>query len=71
MGDRPQPGQAVNAYVCTLMVESLDKTIADVDANGGHIALAKMPVPSIGWLAYFHDPEGNIFGAMQSDPDAK
>ena len=70
-GDRPQPGQAVNAYVCTAMVESLDKTIADVDANGGLTALAKMPVPGVGWLAYFHDPEGNIFGAMQNDPNAK
>ena len=29
-----------------------------------------MAVPGIGWLAYFKDPEGNIFGAMQSDPTA-
>lgn len=71
MGDRPQPGQAVNAYVCTTMVASLDETIAAVDANGGHIALAKMPVPGIGWLAYFTDPEGNIFGAMQADAGAQ
>lgn len=68
-GDRPQPGQAVNAYVCTAMVASLDETIAAVDAHGGQIALAKMPVPGVGWLAYFHDPEGNIFGAMQNDPN--
>ena len=27
--------------------------------------------PGVGWLAYFHDTEGNIFGAMQSDPNAK
>ena len=70
-GPRPELGQAVNAYVCTATVESLDKTIADVDAHGGKIALAKMPVPGVGWLAYFHDPEGNIFGAMQNDPNAQ
>jgi len=70
-GDRPQIGQAVNAYVCTVMVTSLDETIAGVDKRGGTVALAKMPVPGVGWLAYFHDPEGNIFGAMQSDPNAQ
>ncbi|MBL8166736.1 MAG: VOC family protein [Acidobacteria bacterium] len=71
MGDRPQLGQAVNAYVCTTMVTSLDETITAGIELGATIALPKMPVPGVGWLAYFHDPEGNIFGAMQSDPEAK
>lgn len=70
-GVRPQLGQAVNAYVCTATVSSLDETIIAVDANGGQLALAKMPIPTVGWLAYFHDPEGNIFGAMQSDASAQ
>jgi len=70
-GDRPQVGQAVNAYVCTIMVTSLDETIAAADKGGGTVALAKMPVPGVGWLAYFHDPEGNIFGVMQNDPNAQ
>lgn len=70
-GDRPQLGQAVNAYVCTAAVTSLDETIVAVDANGGTLALAKMPIPTVGWLAYFHDTEGNIFGAMQADPSAQ
>jgi predicted enzyme related to lactoylglutathione lyase len=70
-GDRPQLGQAVNAYVCTAMVASLDETTAAVEKHGGTIALPKMPVPGVGWLAYFHDTEGNIFGAMQQDPNAK
>ena len=70
-GDRPQIGQAVNAYVCTVIVTSRDETIAGVDKGGGTVALAKMPVPGVGWLAYFHDPEGNIFGVMQNDPNAQ
>ena len=69
-GDRPQPGQAVNAYPCTIIVDSLDETIVAVDAQGGQTALAKMPVPGVGWLAYFTDTEGNIFGAMQNDASA-
>lgn len=70
-GDEPVDGQAVNAYVCTVMVDSLDETLESVMANGGTIALPKMPVPTIGWLAYFKDTEGNIFGAMQNDPNAR
>ncbi len=70
-GDRPQLGQAVNAYVCTAMVASLDETTAAVEKHGGTIALPKMPVPGVGWLAYFHDTEGNIFGAMQQDATAQ
>jgi len=70
-GDEPVDGQAVNAYVCTVIVDSLDETLESVTANGGTIALPKMPVPTIGWLAYFKDTEGNIFGAMQNDPNAR
>jgi predicted enzyme related to lactoylglutathione lyase len=30
-----------------------------------------MPIPGMGWLAYCKDTEGNIFGMMQGDPNAK
>ena len=29
------------------------------------MALDKMDVPGVGWLAYCKDPEGNIFGMLQ------
>lgn len=70
-GGEPEAMQAVNAYVCTVMVDSVDDTLAAVTANGGSIALPKMAVPTVGWLAYFKDTEGNIFGAMQNDPHAQ
>ena len=63
-------GQAVIAYVCTIDVESLDETLAAVIAQGGTPALPRMPIPGVGWLAYAKDTEGNIFGMMQSDPQA-
>lgn len=63
-------GQAVIAYVCTVDVASLDETSAAVDAQGGIMVVPKMPVPTVGWLAYFKDTEGTIFGAMQADPQA-
>jgi len=57
--------------VCTVGVESLDSSIATVETNGGTVALPKMPIPGMGWLAYYKDTEGNIFGMMQPDPSAK
>ena len=34
------------------------------------LALPKMAVPGVGWLAYVKDTEGNLFGLMQADPGA-
>jgi uncharacterized protein len=69
-GPGPLEGQAVNAYVCTVSVPSVDESTAKITANGGQIALPKMAIPGIGWLAYGKDTEGNIFGVMNSDPTA-
>jgi hypothetical protein len=54
----------------TISVDSVDSALEAVVANGGKIALPKMAIPGVGWLAYFHDPEGNIFGIMQADTSA-
>lgn len=63
-------GQAVIAYVCTVGVEDVDALITTVEANGGTIAVPKMPIPGMGWLVYCKDTEGNIFGMMQPDASA-
>ena len=63
----PINGAAVIAYVCTIGVADIDATIANVMAQGGTEALPKMAVPGIGWLAYFKDTEGNVFGILQPD----
>jgi predicted enzyme related to lactoylglutathione lyase len=63
-------GTAVIAYVCTVDVADVDASIRRVVELGGSVALAKMPIPGVGWLAYGKDTEGNIFGCMQSDPSA-
>jgi predicted enzyme related to lactoylglutathione lyase len=57
--------------VNTIGVKNVDEAIAAVTANGGQIALPKMSIPGVGWLAYGKDPEGNIFGMMQADTSAK
>ena len=70
-GDPPAAMQAVNAYVCTTDVADIDAAIKRIGEIGGTIALPKMPIPTVGWLAYAHDSEGNIFGVMQFDANAK
>ena len=64
-------GQAVNAYCCTVDVANLDDTVSKAKTLGAAIALPKMAIPSVGWLAYIIDSEGNILGVMQNDPGAK
>ena len=63
-------GQAVIAYVCTVDTPSVDEYLKKAQAGGGSVAVPKMPIPGVGWLAYCKDTEGNIFGLMQADPKA-
>ncbi|QYF94309.1 VOC family protein [Massilia sp. PAMC28688] len=69
-GDLPHATAAINAFVITVDVDQLDPVVDKATASGGSVALPRMPVPGIGWLAYLKDPDGNIFGVMQSDPEA-
>ena len=64
---RQDPAQPI---ACTVEVENVDATCAAIEAAGGQIVLPRMPVPGVGWLAYFKDPDGLISGVMQNDPTA-
>lgn len=79
-GDKSEPGidGGINRRknqpiptVNTIGVPSLDEAVRQVMANGGKVVAPKMPIPGIGWLAYCTDTEGNQFGMMQADPNAK
>ena len=63
-GADPEEG-AVNAYVCTIGVDSIGETERAVVAAGGRQVSDRMEVPGVGDLSYFKDTEGNIFGALQ------
>lgn len=60
----------VIAHMTTVDVEDLDAYVASAVSAGGVVALPRMPVPGVGWLAYVKDTEGNIFGMMQPDDSA-
>jgi hypothetical protein len=57
--------------VNTLEVPSVDDLAAKVVAGGGSIVMPKTAIPGIGYLVYCNDTEGNLFGMMQSDPNAQ
>lgn len=59
-----------DATVNTIGVPSVDDYLAKTTASGGSIAMPKMAIPGVGYIAYCKDPEGNTFGIMQSDPTA-
>jgi hypothetical protein len=54
-----------------LDVPDLDGYVARVEHAGGLIVVPKMAMPGVGWLAYAQDTEGNIFGMMQRDSQAR
>lgn len=60
----------LTSYVCTVDVPDVDMFIEKAKSAGGTMALGKMPIPNVGWLAYMKDTEGNIFGMMQNDSEA-
>jgi predicted enzyme related to lactoylglutathione lyase len=70
-GPGPTAMQAVNAFVCTVDVANLDTSLQRAVDLGGSVALPKMPIPMVGWLAYISDTEGNILGMLQADSNAK
>lgn len=78
-GDKDTPGinggfvksKGEPVVVNTIDVPDLDEYIKRVQDNGGKLEVPKMAVPGVGWLCYFKDVEGNLFGMMQADPNAK
>jgi predicted enzyme related to lactoylglutathione lyase len=55
----------------TIGVESVDESVKAIEKAGGKVVMGKTAIPTIGYFAYLQDPEGNIFGVMQPDPNAK
>ena len=79
-GDSAQPGinggmmkrrDPAGSVYNSIDVPSVDEYVGKITAQGGQIVVPKMPIPGVGWLAYFKDTEGNISGIYQHDPAAK
>lgn len=57
--------------VNTIDVPDVDEYVEKIEKAGGAVTQPKMAIPGVGYAAYLKDTEGNTFGIMQNDPDAK
>jgi len=55
----------------TVGVDSVDASVAAVKKAGGKLITPKTPIPGVGYFAYCEDTEGNLFGVLQADANAK
>jgi uncharacterized protein len=69
-GMMKKPG-GITSTTNTIGVDSVDDAIAAVVKAGGKNIMPKTPIPTVGYFAYCEDTEGNVFGVMQADPNAK
>lgn len=53
-----------------ISVPSLDEHLTKVREAGGEVVQPKSTIPSIGYMAYCRDTEGNVFGVFEEDPTA-
>jgi hypothetical protein len=70
-GGMLRKGGPVAGTTNTIGVESVEGAIAAVVKAGGKQMMPKSPIPGVGYFAYCADTEGNLFGVMQEDEDAK
>lgn len=79
-GDEKQPG--INGGLCqrmpgqmgitnTIDVPSVDEFSKKIQSEGGKVIAPKMPIPGVGYFAQCQDTEGNVFGIIQMDTNAK
>jgi predicted enzyme related to lactoylglutathione lyase len=54
--------------VLVMPVDDLDKMVALVESNGGHVLERRVWVPGIGWFSSCAEPGGLVFGMIQADP---
>jgi len=63
------PGQA--GVTNTIDVPSVDEFAKKIQSKGGKVIVPKMAIPGVGYFAQCLDTEGNIFGIIQMDENAK
>lgn len=52
----------VRSPVITISVDDIDKSLKEVEKNGGQVVIGKMEIPKVGFSAYIKDSEGNTIG---------
>lgn len=63
------PGQA--GMTNTIDVPSVDEYAKKIESKGGKVIMPKMAILGVGYFAQCLDTEGNVFGIIQMDQNAK
>ncbi|HEX8142713.1 MAG TPA: VOC family protein [Pyrinomonadaceae bacterium] len=58
-------------YVNTIDVPSVDEFVAKITEHGGKEVVPKVNIPGVGDLVYCRDTEGNVFGILQPEMEAR
>ena len=66
-----QSGGTSGRVTNTIDVPSIDDFSKKISTEGGKVLQPKMAIPGIGYLAICEDTEGNSFGIIQYDRNAK
>ena len=79
-GSSPEPGidgailrnkDSQPRTVNSIQVSSIEEYTGKVEQHGGQVVVPKMTIPTVGYVAYCKDTEGNIFGIYQPDHSAQ
>lgn len=70
LGKRPGP-ERPGGFINAVDVPSVDEYVNRITQNGGKIVMPKMSIPTVGYFALCADTEGNSFGIIQMDKNAK
>ncbi len=57
--------------VVTINVPSYEDAVKKIVEAGGKTLTPKAAVPGVGYMSYCEDTEGNVFGIMQTESNAK
>jgi predicted enzyme related to lactoylglutathione lyase len=56
---------AVNAFVNTIGVDSIEEAEKAITEAGGEQVMPRDEIPGVGQLSYWKDTEGNVFGVLE------
>lgn len=65
---KPQPGPVPSSHLTFyVLVEDLKATLDKANELGGETVLGPTPIPGVGSMALFKDPEGNTIGLWHQE----
>ena len=70
-GGLSRRGQQSMPTMNTIDVPDVDEFVKKVTAGGGKQVMPKTAIPKVGWFATCQDTEGNLFGIIEEDKQAR